>query len=52
MTKVEFLLNEALSMSPSERAIMAHGLISSIEQPSQENVDTAWLQLAEQRLSE
>ena len=48
--KVGFLLKEALSMNPSERAMMAHGLISSIEPP--ENVDKTWFQLAEQRLFE
>ena len=32
MTKVEFLLNEALSMSSSDKAMIAHCLISSMAQ--------------------
>ena len=51
-SKVEFLLNEALTMSPSERATIAHCLISSIDEPTEDNVDKEWLKLAEIRLSE
>jgi hypothetical protein len=52
MTKVEVILNEALSMSSYEKAMMAHCLISSIDHPPEDNVDHAWLKLAEKRLSE
>jgi len=51
-SKVEFLLNEALSMSLTERAMIAHCLISSIDEPIEENVDQEWFKLAERRLSE
>lgn len=50
--KSDFILNEALSMSPSERAKMAHCLIHSLDDPSHENVDADWIQLAEKRLKE
>lgn len=51
-TKSEFILNEALSMSPAERARIAHYLIHSLEEPSDENVDVEWIQLAQKRLAE
>lgn len=51
-SKVEFLLNEALSLNYSERALIAHGLISSIDEPTEENVDREWLEVARKRLSE
>ncbi len=51
-SKVEFLLNEALSMSPTEKAMIVHCLISSMDEPTEENVDKEWLKLAEKRLSE
>jgi putative addiction module component (TIGR02574 family) len=50
--KVEFLINEALLMSPSERALLAHSLISSLDEPIEENVDQEWIKLAEKRLTE
>lgn len=50
--KVEFLITEALTMSPSERALIAHSLISSLDEPVDENVDRAWLQLATKRLAQ
>jgi toxin ParE1/3/4 len=51
-TKAEVILSEALSMSPAERARIAHCLISSLDQPAEKNVDEEWLELAEKRLSE
>ena len=51
-SKVESVLNEALSMSPSERAMVAHCLISSIDEPADENVEQEWLTLARKRLAE
>ncbi len=51
-TKTDFLLSEALSMSPSERARIAHCLISSLEEPAGQSVDEEWIQLAEKRLSD
>ena len=49
-TKTDFLLSEALAMSPSERAKIAHCLSSSLEKPAMESVDEEWIQLAEKRL--
>jgi putative addiction module component (TIGR02574 family) len=51
-TKADFILNEALSMNPAERARIAHCLISSLDMPAEENVDEAWLKHAEQRFAE
>ncbi len=50
--KTEFLLSEALSMSPNERARIAHCLISSLDEPAENNVDEEWIKLAEKRLAE
>ncbi len=50
--KTEFVLAEALSMSPEDRGMIAHCLISSLEQSVEENADKEWLLLAEKRLSE
>ncbi len=50
-TKSEFILNEALSMSPDERVRIARCLIQR-EAPSVENVDEQWIQLAQMRLAE
>jgi len=44
-TKSEFILSEALSMSPIERARIAHCLIYSLEKPKAESVDAQWIQL-------
>jgi putative addiction module component (TIGR02574 family) len=51
-SKADFILNEALSMSPAERATLAHCLISSLEQPKDENVDGKWIKLAQKRLTD
>lgn len=46
------MINEALSMSPSERALLAHSLISSLDEPVEEDVDQEWIKLAKKRLAE
>jgi len=51
-TKADFILNEALSMSPAEKAKIAHCLISSLDQPADENVDAQWIKLAQKRMAE
>jgi putative addiction module component (TIGR02574 family) len=51
-TKSEFILNEALTMSPDERARIARCLIQSLEEPCVEDVDEKWIQLAQKRLEE
>ncbi|MCP4350357.1 MAG: addiction module protein [Desulfobacterales bacterium] len=52
VSKAEFILNEALSLTPSERATIAHCLISSIDEPAMEDVEQEWIELAQKRLSE
>ena len=51
-TKADFILSEALSMSPAERATLAHCLISSLDQTQNESVDAEWIELAQKRLAE
>ena len=51
-TKSDFLIAEALSMSPAERARIAHCLISSLDEPKENSVDEEWIRLAEKRLAE
>jgi putative addiction module component (TIGR02574 family) len=50
--KAEFLLKEAMNMSPDDRAMLAHCLISSLDEPHDNSVDEHWIQLAEERLSD
>jgi putative addiction module component (TIGR02574 family) len=50
--KAGFILNEALSMSAAERAMLAHCLISSLDQPKDKNVDAEWIRLAQKRLTD
>jgi putative addiction module component (TIGR02574 family) len=51
-SKADFLLNEALTMSPAERATLAHCLISSLDKPKDKNVDAEWIKLAQNRLAD
>jgi putative addiction module component (TIGR02574 family) len=51
-SKSEFILNEALTMSPEERARMARCLIQSLETPPDETADAKWVELAQKRLVE
>lgn len=51
-SKLEFLLTKALSLSPSERALIAHSLITSLDEPVEEDIDREWLLLAEKRMTE
>ncbi len=51
-TKADFILKEALSLSPAERAKLAHCLISSLNQPQGQNNDIEWIELARKRLAE
>ena len=50
--KAEFLLKEALNISPQERAMLAHCLISSLDNTTDNNVDEEWVHLAEKRLAD
>ncbi len=51
-SKLETVLSEALTLSPSQRAMLARSLISSIDAPPEEGVEEAWLALARKRLAE
>ena len=39
-------------MSAAEKARIAHCLISSLDQPADENVDAQWIKLTQKRLAE
>jgi len=45
------LKREALSLSPDDRATLAHELLESLDPLSPGDVDTLWLDEAERRLS-
>ena len=51
-SKVDFILNEALSLTSSERALLAHCLITSIDDQPEQAVEQEWVKLAQKRLSE
>jgi len=40
------------SLSPHDKALLAHCLISSLETVQDENVDRAWAELSEKRYTE
>ena len=44
------VLKEALSLPPAERAEIAERLLSSLDPPSQEQIDALWGKEAEERL--
>lgn len=49
--KVKEVMDSIKSLSSDERATLAHCLITSLDQPSNDQgVDEAWQQLVEQRL--
>ena len=50
--KLEKLIEEAKALSANDRALLALCLISSLDKTRDDNVDTAWASLAEQRLIE
>lgn len=50
--EAELLLQKALLLNPSDRAFIAHCLISSMEGAADEDVDEEWRALAEKRLDE
>lgn len=51
-SEIDTIIAKAMTLNPSERALVAHCLISSIDQPADEEVDKSWLDLAEKRISE
>ena len=46
------VIESTKSLSPKEKALVAHCLISSLESKQDENVDHAWAELAEKRYEE
>ncbi len=50
--KTETLLSEALTLTPEERALVAHFLISSLDEPTNEESTEKWITLAHSRLLE
>lgn len=48
---IEHILNEAMNLKPSERAIIAQQLISSIS-TNEDEIEQEWLMLAEQRFNQ
>ena len=49
-TKSEFILNEALTLSPEERPIIARGLNQSLQTAPDESDKEKWVELAQKRL--
>ena len=50
--KIKRILENIKTLSPHEKAILAHCLISSLDDVNEENVDDAWLQIAESRFAQ
>lgn len=48
-TKVQRVLDQALAMTPSEKAQIAHSLIVSLDFAPDTEVESEWLALASQR---
>ena len=48
-TKLKPVMENLKKLSADERALVAHCLISSLETQQDENVDEAWMELAEKR---
>lgn len=48
----EEILRAALLLSPNERAMLADHLLTSLDAPNQEEIDTAWAEEAERRMRE
>lgn len=46
----EHILNEAMNLKPSERAVIAQQLINSIS-VNEDDIEQEWLNLAEQRFN-
>ncbi len=46
------MIEQIKDLSPDERALVAHCLISSLDPSQDEEVDAAWAELSEARLAE
>ena len=51
MALIENILNEAMNLRPSDRALLAQQLINSLSQ-GDDDTEQAWLDLSEKRLNE
>lgn len=51
-TKMKQVIEEIKDLTAQERALVAHCLISSLENKYDEGVDEAWAELAEKRYKE
>jgi putative addiction module component (TIGR02574 family) len=51
MTHIENILNQAMSLRPSDRALLAQKLINSLS-IEEDDIEQQWLELAEHRLKE
>ncbi len=49
---IKQIIENSKHLSPKERALVAHCLISSLETRQDEGVDQAWAELAEKRYEE
>ena len=49
---IKQVIEKSKYLSPKERALVAHCLISSLETRQDEGVDQAWVDLAEKRYEE
>jgi len=49
---IKQVIKNAKSLSSKDRALVARGLISSLETKQDEGVDLAWVELAEKRYEE
>lgn len=50
--KMKQILENIKELSPHEKAMLAHCLISSLDQANNDDVDDAWAELAEARFSQ
>ena len=51
-SKIKQVLENIKDMSLQERAVLAHCLISSLDQTQDDGVDEAWADLAEKRFAQ
>ena len=50
--KMKWILENIKTLSPHEKATLAHCLISSLDDVNEENVDNAWIEIAESRFAQ
>ncbi len=50
--KMKWILENIKTVSPHEKATLAHCLILSLDDGSEEHVDEAWIQIAERRFAQ